>query len=68
MGDWAELEKELAAADLVISATGANKAVVNSDQFDRVEEIRKQKPIFILDLAVPRDFDQSISDRLNVAG
>lgn len=66
VGDWDELEKELATADLVISATGATKAVVNSDLFDRVEEIRKQKPIFILDLAVPRDFEHSISDRLNV--
>lgn len=35
VGDWDELEKELATADLVISATGATKAVVNSDLFDR---------------------------------
>ena len=66
VGDWKELEKELAAADLVISATGATKAVVESDLFDLVEEKRKQKPLFILDLAVPRDFEQSISGRLNV--
>ncbi|MBT4846136.1 MAG: glutamyl-tRNA reductase [Planctomycetaceae bacterium] len=64
--DWDQLENLLAAADLVVSATAATDPVVTSDLFHQVVEKRFQRPIFILDLAVPRDFDAAISEFINV--
>jgi len=64
--DWSNLQSELATADLVVSTTGATDPIVNSEMFDHVEKVRKQKPMFILDLAIPRDFAADIGDRLNV--
>ncbi len=63
---WEQLEVELAAADVVISTTGAAQPVVTLDLFRRIEPQRYQRPLFILDLAVPRDFDPRISDCLGV--
>ena len=63
---WDSLEQELSSADLIVSTTGATEPVVTAAMFDRVESVRNQRPLFILDLAIPRDFDKSIGDRLNV--
>jgi glutamyl-tRNA reductase len=63
---WSELQQELATADLIISATGATEPIVNLEMFNQVESVRNQKPVFILDLAIPRDFEKSIGDRLNI--
>lgn len=63
---WSELQNELAIADLIISTTGATEPIVTAAMFDQVESARYQKPVFILDLAIPRDFEESIGNRLNV--
>ncbi|HEY2827916.1 MAG TPA: glutamyl-tRNA reductase [Pirellulales bacterium] len=63
---WSALDAQLAAADLVVSATGATQPVVTLQHFQRVEPQRYQRPLFILDLAVPRDFDPAIGDCLGV--
>ena len=64
--DWDQLENLLAEADLVVSATASSEPVVTGDMFHQVVEKRYQRPIFILDLAVPRDFDNAISELINV--
>jgi len=53
-------------ADLVVSATGHGKPVVLLSEFESVQQQRNQKPLFILDLAVPRDIDPAIGDCLGV--
>ena len=63
---WNELDAKLAAADLIVSATGASQPVVTLEHFRRIEPQRYQRPLFILDLAVPRDFEPAIGDRLGV--
>jgi len=63
---WEQLPQLLAGADLVISTTGASEPIITSDDFERIERARYQRPLFILDLAVPRDFDPAIGDRLGV--
>ncbi len=63
---WEELEPELVAADLVIGTTGSNEPVLTADQYRSIHQQRQQRPIFILDLAVPRDFDPTIGDFLGV--
>jgi glutamyl-tRNA reductase len=65
-GAFAELPAELAAADLVVSTTGADEPVVSLAAFRRVEDQRDGRPLVVLDLAVPRDFDPRIGDRPGV--
>ena len=63
---WQQLTEALATADLVISATGAEEPIVGRQQFERIERARHGRPMFILDLAVPRDFDPAIGERPDV--
>jgi glutamyl-tRNA reductase len=64
---WGDLWRQMAAADLVVSTTAAGEPVVTADAFDlRVAPARNQRPLFILDLAVPRDFEPEVGARLGV--
>ena len=63
---WEELPQALTAADLVISTTGAGQAIVTREQFAAVESGRRDRPLLILDLAVPRDFDPALGDQPDV--
>ncbi len=63
---WEQLDEALATADLVISTTGAGEPIVTAEQFKRIERSRGDRPLFILDLAVPRDFDPAIGEREDV--
>ena len=65
-GRFDELAAELAAADLVVSTTGAGEPIVSPDLFARVEAARGGRPLVVLDLAVPRDFDPRIGARPGV--
>jgi len=63
---WASLLEAIVDADLVISTTGAPQAIVGSEQFQRIAPQRAGRVLFILDLAVPRDFDPAIGERPGV--
>ncbi len=63
---WERLPALLARADLVISATGATEPIVSRADFKPIEAARDQRPIMILDLAIPRNFDPAINDCLGV--
>lgn len=63
---WENLEDLLVEADLIVSATGATEPIITADAFQSVSEKRFQKPLFILDLAVPRDFDPAIASFIGV--
>jgi len=61
------LPEALAAADLVVSTTGAQQPIVTLQTYEAAERARDQRPLFILDLAMPRDFDPAIGEAgLNV--
>ncbi|MDR4948771.1 glutamyl-tRNA reductase [Neobacillus cucumis] len=64
--DIAELEKSLAEADILISSTGAKDFVISKELMANVEKKRKGKPLFMVDIAVPRDLDPRISELENV--
>jgi glutamyl-tRNA reductase len=63
---WEELHDQLIAADLVVSTTGATEPIVTLADFRRLEPQRYQRPLFVLDLAMPRDFDPAIGGELGV--
>jgi len=59
---WEQLDDALAQADIVLSTTGAAQPIVTRRQFDAIASKRQRKPVVILDIAVPRDFDPRIHD------
>jgi glutamyl-tRNA reductase len=61
--DWNNRVRHLADADLVVSTTGAPEPIVRLDDYLSMEPQRKGRPLFVLDLAVPRDFDPAIGKR-----
>jgi glutamyl-tRNA reductase len=63
---WDQLTEALATADLVISTTAADQPIVDRQHFERIQRARHGRPLFILDLAVPRDFDPAIGKRPDV--
>lgn len=63
---WEELDEWLQKVDLVVSTTGASAPLVTIDRFRAAQRQRHQRPLTILDLAVPRDFDPAIGDLVGV--
>ncbi|HOV95344.1 MAG TPA: glutamyl-tRNA reductase [Thermomonas sp.] len=57
----AELDKHLAEADVVISATAARVPVLHRQQVEHALRLRKHRPMLLLDLAVPRDIASDVS-------
>ncbi|MBQ5790884.1 MAG: glutamyl-tRNA reductase, partial [Thermoguttaceae bacterium] len=64
--DWDARFDALADADLVIAATGAQEPVVKLDDYRQIEARRRGRPLFILDLSLPRNVEPSVGDRPNV--
>ncbi|WP_053367301.1 glutamyl-tRNA reductase [Bacillus sp. FJAT-27245] len=61
-----ELQCSLVEADIVISSTGSDNFVISKETMEHVEKLRKGKPLFMVDIAVPRDLDPGIADLNNV--
>jgi glutamyl-tRNA reductase len=63
---WSTLEEQLIAADLLIAATGAEEPIVTEADFKKIEPARKKRPLFILDLALPRNIAPALARRSDV--
>lgn len=61
-----ELQCTLLEADILISSTGSTDYVIDFELMQFVERLRKGKPLFMVDIAVPRDLDPKIGDLPNV--
>jgi glutamyl-tRNA reductase len=61
-----ELEAQLLAADILISSTGSPQYLLTREQVKEAMRRRKQRPLFLIDIAVPRDLDPQINDLDNV--
>lgn len=57
-----ELSEQVAEADLVVSATMSPHHLIDRELLEPVMEARGGKPIFLVDLAVPRDIDPRVRD------
>ena len=53
---------ELASADVVVSSTGSPGFVLSREDVARAARERKGRPLFLIDLAVPRDLDPAIAE------
>ncbi len=57
---------ELIHTDIVICSTGAPTYVLKKEEMQKVMKERKQRPVFIIDISVPRNIDPGINDLDNV--
>ncbi|MDF3035626.1 MAG: hemA [Paucimonas sp.] len=60
----ADLPTQLAKYDVVVSSTASSLPIIGLGMVERAIKARKHKPIFMLDLAVPRDIEAEVA-RLN---
>lgn len=57
-----ELQCALLEADILISSTGASEYVITKEMMTKVEKMRCGRPLFMVDIAVPRDIDPAIDE------
>lgn len=57
-----EWQKVLERVDVVISSTGAPHAIIHRDEVEKVRRARKFRPLFFIDIAVPRDIDPGVGE------
>jgi len=58
----AEMPARLADADIVISSTASQLPILGKGAVERALKIRKHRPIFMVDIAVPRDIESEVGD------
>lgn len=61
-----DMAQGLKRADIVISATNSPQYLIRHDQITKVIKDRRQKPIFFIDIADPRDIEPKVGDIENV--
>ncbi|RME79369.1 MAG: glutamyl-tRNA reductase [Chloroflexi bacterium] len=61
-----QLSPELARADIIITATGAPHTILNRELLEPAVAVRGSRPLFIIDIAVPRDVDPDVTTLPNV--
>jgi len=54
---WEELDAVLSASDIVITATGAAAPILTKAHIEAVMRPRRNRPLFIIDIAMPRDVE-----------
>jgi glutamyl-tRNA reductase len=57
-----QVEAELERADVVVASTSARGFVLSADQVARAMAKRRGRPIFFVDIAVPRDIDPAVNE------
>jgi len=59
---WNDMRGALAAADIVITATGSPRPILSRTDIAAVSDKRRGEPLFIIDIAVPRDVEASVGE------
>ncbi len=54
--------EHLAETDIVLTSTGAPNFILGQRQMEEVLKRRKNRPMFLIDIAVPRDIDPKVND------
>jgi glutamyl-tRNA reductase len=63
---WEEMDRLLVEADIVLTGTGAPEPIVTAARMKPLLRQRRNRPVFVVDLAVPRDVDQDVGTLNNV--
>jgi glutamyl-tRNA reductase len=59
---WAQMRRAIAAADIVVTATGSQRPIITREDVQAVTGRRRTEPLFFIDVAVPRDVDPAVSE------
>ena len=59
---WDDMDAALGACDVVISATGAASPILTKAHIEGVMRPRRSRPLFIIDIAVPRDVEAAAGE------
>jgi glutamyl-tRNA reductase len=59
---WDELDAVLGASDIVITATGASAPILTKAHIESVMRPRRNRPLFIIDIAMPRDVEAAAGE------
>ncbi|WP_286269200.1 glutamyl-tRNA reductase [Thalassotalea hakodatensis] len=58
----AQIPEQISDADIVISSTGSTLPIIGKGMVENALTKRKHRPVFMVDLAVPRDIEEQVSD------
>lgn len=58
----AQIPEHIAEADIVISSTGSTLPIIGKGMVEKALDKRKHRPVFMVDLAVPRDIEEQVAD------
>ncbi len=61
-----ELDSQLIHADIVISSTAATNYLITADMIKKIARKRKNRPLFLIDIAVPRDIEPRVNKLENI--
>ncbi len=64
--DYENLYTTLPEVDIVITSSGAPEYVLTKEQMRKIIDARKNRPMFLIDIAVPRNIEPSVNDLDNV--
>jgi len=53
-------------ADIIIVSTGAKEPILKKEHFKEVEKVRHGKPVFIIDISVPRNVSDDVNELENI--
>ena len=59
---WEDITSRLASADIVVTATGSATPIVTRRHIDAAMRTRRDRPLFIMDIGLPRDVEPSSDD------
>jgi glutamyl-tRNA reductase len=59
---WEETDAALVASDIVITATGAGATILTKARVEAVMRSRRSRPLFIIDIALPRDVEAAAGE------
>jgi glutamyl-tRNA reductase len=57
-----EFRHEMAEADIVLCSTGASHYLIHTEDVQRAVRLRMNRPIFLIDISVPRNIDPAVRD------
>jgi glutamyl-tRNA reductase len=58
--DFEEFLSAMTEADIVVSSTGCPQTILHRDEVAAVMQARRHRPLFLIDIAVPRDIDADV--------
>lgn len=59
---WSNLRQSIASADIVLTATGSQRPIIGREDIETGHGRKRAEPLFIIDVAVPRDVDPVVGE------